>query len=81
MARTNSNLERRAAKKTSYREIDDEDEVETPDTISQRVGRSDRLEEELKEVKQQLRSETSNGQGFLKNITHIHTPRQWRGEM
>lgn len=49
------------------------------------IGSSDdrvkRLEEELKEVKQQLRPATSNGQGFLKNIKHVHTRKQWRGEM
>ena len=44
-------------------------------------GRADRREEELREVKQELMPKSSNGQGFLANIFHIHTPKQWRGEM
>lgn len=39
MARINSNLDRSAAKKISYRELDDESEAESPDTTSQRRGK------------------------------------------
>ena len=41
------------------------------------------LQEELDEAKEQLRylQPSTDGQGFLKGISHTHTPRQWRGEM
>ena len=39
MARINENLERSAARKTSYRELDDESEAESLETTSQRRGK------------------------------------------
>lgn len=46
------------------------------------LAQVERLKEELKEAKQQLRDQQprATGHDFLKRITHTHTPKQWRGE-
>lgn len=51
------------------------------------LARAERLEEDLKDVNEDLKvtkdqlARFGTGHGFLKNITHTRTPKQWRGEM
>ena len=51
------------------------------------LARAERLEEDLKEVKGELKGAKERlgrfgtGHDFLKNITYTRTPKQWRGEM